>query len=36
IKRTARGRIETLLAYNHLKIKNQDKLRADQQQTLSI
>ena len=36
IMRTARGRIATLLAYNHFKLKIPDNLSADQQQTLSI
>ncbi|APC91536.1 MULTISPECIES: Holliday junction branch migration DNA helicase RuvB [Francisella] len=36
IMRTARGRIATLIAYNHFKLKIPDNLSADQQQTLSI
>lgn len=36
IMRTARGRIATLLAYNHFKLKIPDSLSSDQQQNLSL
>ncbi|MEY8702293.1 Holliday junction branch migration DNA helicase RuvB [Francisella philomiragia] len=36
IMRTARGRIATLLAYNHFKLKIPDSLSSDQQQILSL
>ncbi|AJI47819.1 Holliday junction branch migration DNA helicase RuvB [Francisella philomiragia] len=36
LMRTARGRIATLLAYNHFKLKIPDSLSSDQQQNLSL
>lgn len=36
IMRTARGRIATLISYNHFKLKIPDNLSADQQQSLPV